>query len=130
MEDQCLGINHEVARLLYHSGVLVDMGYGVSSSGAQSSKAASLFGRIYDGGYLNDDPYGSQEAFYTSLSQYKPIYSTYPGHAFVCDGFDGNSFYHFNLGWGGSANGYYSLSNVVSNTLVSAIFDRSPDISL
>jgi hypothetical protein len=33
------------------------------------------------------------------------------GHAFVCDGYQGDNF-HFNFGWSGSGNGYYSLSNV------------------
>ena len=34
------------------------------------------------------------------------------GHAFVCDGADGQGLYHFNWGWGGSFNGYYYLSNL------------------
>jgi len=35
-----------------------------------------------------------------------------PGHAFNLDGFDGNSMYHINWGWGGANNGYYSINNV------------------
>ena len=31
------------------------------------------------------------------------------GHSFVCDGYDGNGYFHFNRGWSGSSNGYYSL---------------------
>jgi hypothetical protein len=41
-------------------------------------------------------------------SGYSP---TQGGHAFVCDGYQGNNF-HFNFGWSGSGNGYYSLTNV------------------
>ena len=33
-----------------------------------------------------------------------------PGHAFVCDGYDGNGLFHFNWGWQGRFDGYYSLS--------------------
>src|SRR5574344_7256 len=32
------------------------------------------------------------------------------GHAFVCDGYDGNGLYHFNWGWGGEYDGYYKMS--------------------
>ena len=31
------------------------------------------------------------------------------GHSFVCDGYDGNGYFHFNWGWGGMADGYYLL---------------------
>ena len=34
------------------------------------------------------------------------------GHAFVCDGYDGNGYYHFNWGWSGISNGYYLLSDM------------------
>lgn len=37
--------------------------------------------------------------------------STAGGHAFVLDGCDENDMYHFNWGWSGYANGYYSLSS-------------------
>ena len=32
------------------------------------------------------------------------------GHAWVCDGFDSEDRFHMNLGWGGQANGYYSVT--------------------
>ena len=32
------------------------------------------------------------------------------GHAFVCDGYDGEGMFHFNWGWGGMYDGYYRLS--------------------
>lgn len=32
------------------------------------------------------------------------------GHTFVCDGYDGNGMFHFNWGWEGLSDGYYSLS--------------------
>lgn len=34
------------------------------------------------------------------------------GHAFVCDGYDGKGLFHFNWGWEGISNGYYSLSDM------------------
>jgi hypothetical protein len=35
------------------------------------------------------------------------------GHAFVCDGYDSQDYFHFNWGWGGSCDGYYPLSALV-----------------
>ena len=32
------------------------------------------------------------------------------GHAFVCDGYDGEGRFHFNWGWGGRSDGYFVLS--------------------
>lgn len=32
------------------------------------------------------------------------------GHAFVCDGYDGAGMFHFNWGWSGICDGYFSLS--------------------
>lgn len=32
-------------------------------------------------------------------------------HAYVCDGYDNNGFFHFNMGWGGTNDGYYLVSN-------------------
>ena len=35
------------------------------------------------------------------------------GHAFICDGYDGNGMFHFNWGWNGQSNGFF-LMNVVN----------------
>ena len=32
------------------------------------------------------------------------------GHAFICDGYQGTDYFHFNWGWSGSNDGYYRLS--------------------
>lgn len=31
-------------------------------------------------------------------------------HAYVCDGFDSNDYFHFNFGWGGALDMYYSIA--------------------
>lgn len=33
-------------------------------------------------------------------------------HAFICDGYDGDGFYHINWGWGGVCDGYFKLSKL------------------
>ncbi len=127
MENTCYAVNNEVASLLSDCGILVNMGYSRTGSGASSTNAAMRFNEMYHTGYLNTT-LTNEEEFYTNVSNYLPMYATYPGHAFVCDGYDGNGFYHFNLGWGGSANGYYSLSSVVGKALTSAMFNVYPDL--
>lgn len=32
------------------------------------------------------------------------------GHAFLCDGYDGNGYFHINWGWGGRSDGYFTLT--------------------
>lgn len=38
----------------------------------------------------------------------RPLLMSHFNHAFVCDGYKGD-FLHFNMGWGGSMNGYYRI---------------------
>ena len=51
---------------------------------------------------------------YTELSAGRPvIYSGSKksgGHAFVCDGYDGNGMFHINWGWNSQSNGYFLLN--------------------
>lgn len=35
------------------------------------------------------------------------------GHSFVCDGYDSSNKFHFNWGWSGSCDGYYSVNSLV-----------------
>ena len=39
-------------------------------------------------------------------------HGTSGGHAFVCDGYDGDGYYHFNWGWGGYCDGNFLLSDL------------------
>ena len=34
------------------------------------------------------------------------------GHAFVCDGYDDRDYFHFNWGWGGNNNSYFSIDDM------------------
>jgi hypothetical protein len=111
-----------IALLQYHCGVAVDMMYAPDGSGAYS----------YDVPYAIEHYFGySSESYYTwkddhsnsawinllkaNIDDSWPIYysghSTAGGHAFVCDGYQDDSF-HFNFGWSGSSNGYYTLLSV------------------
>ncbi|MBQ9435327.1 MAG: thiol protease/hemagglutinin PrtT [Bacteroidales bacterium] len=114
-----------VATLMYHCGVACDMDYGLDWSGAYpvNAKKALInnFGyspnlELYD---MNDYTYSTWiSALKSELDNQRPIYySGYNeagkgGHAFVCDGYDNKSYFHFNFGWQGSGDGYFSLLNL------------------
>lgn len=113
--------NDAVATLMYGCGVSVDMGYGAVESGAVSAKVTpaliSYFN--YDQGLHSAvrAAYTStqwEEMVYNELAQNGPVYyagqSNDGGHAFVCDGYSGNGYFHFNWGWGGMSDGNFRLN--------------------
>lgn len=112
---------NEVAHLLFHCGVNVEMNYGLEFSGANTPKVAKALAEVF--GYSPSVRYLPQEAYrWTEWKAmireeldggYPLIYdgqSYYGGHAFICDGYDSNGLFHINWGWGGMSNGYFQLS--------------------
>ena len=53
---------------------------------------------------------------YKELTCSRPViylgFSGKGGHAFICDGCDGEGFYHINWGWGGQCDGFFKLSEL------------------
>ncbi len=110
-----------VAELMLACGVSVDMHYDVGESGAATIEMGNAFINIFDYSpslwMANRVYYGYDEwedMIYSNLAQGMPVlYSgagTAGGHQFVCDGYGGNGFFHFNWGWGGMSNGYFLLT--------------------
>ena len=122
MPNEVWSHNDAVATLLYHCGVSVNMNYGPNGSGAQSADVEtalrSYFG--YCGAKYRTKTSYQEEAWIAmlkaDLDQSHPIYYSGAngdsGHAFVCDGYDSNDLMHFNFGWSGSGDGYYSTYDV------------------
>ncbi|MBR4390963.1 MAG: C10 family peptidase [Bacteroidales bacterium] len=111
-----------VALLMYHCGVSVNMNFGPDGSGAYSKDVETAL-RSYFGycgaKYCEKKQYDHEvwvSMLKSELDLSHPIYysgnSESVGHAIVCDGYDENDFFHFNLGWSGSGNDYYSLYDV------------------
>lgn len=121
-----------VATLMYHCGVACNMNYNSDCRGSSGSSITSnLFGLQtffhYDNNAYYDMRHYHSESDWTNmlkneLSNLRPIYycgQSYRnenegtldgGHAFVCDGYDSNDFFHFNWGWGGYADGFFALN--------------------
>lgn len=56
-----------------------------------------------------------EDLVYNELSTNGPVFYTaqangLEGHAFVCDGYEGDGYFHFNWGWYGDSNGFFKLS--------------------
>ena len=113
----------EIAEIGYHGAVSVDMMFGPDGSGAYSNDVPYAMSTYFN--YQNSVQHISKSNYTTSawegmieteLNNDRPIYysgqSTDGGHAFVLDGYQGSNYYHFNFGWSGSANGYYTLQDV------------------
>jgi hypothetical protein len=78
----------------------------------------------YSSDYQSIDCKGNEDLMRQELDAGRPILMDgYPrpgtgledGHAFVCDGYAKDDYFHFNFGWSGSGDGYYLLSRVNPN---------------
>ena len=108
----------------YHCGVSVSMEYEnpghPSGSGAYMNKVAKAL--EYFGYYDAELHYPDEDSVWKArlrneIDHGRPILysgsSVYSGaHAFVCDGYDDEDMFHFNWGWGGYGDGFYSLTTM------------------
>lgn len=118
-----------VADLMYACGVSVNMLFNSAyqgGSGAQSrDQDAALINYFkYSRGmrYKYRDFCTSAEfedIIYDNLRQGLPVLyngrSSQGGHSFVCDGYAGDHFFHFNWGWSGMSDGYFYLARLNPN---------------
>lgn len=122
-----------VAKISYHCGVAVNMMYGLSSQGGSgaysscgpwsSACAYKAFWQYfkYDTSLFYDDRFLYTDSAWCELINEQlalghPMYyhgsDNSGGHAFVLDGSDLESRYHFNWGWAGSGDGFYAINNL------------------
>ena len=109
-----------IAQFLHHCGIAVDMQYSGNGSGAYSEDVPSALRNYFRyncddhitndnwwgvGGYTNEE--WAQMLKDGGLDENIPLYYSgqddnwQGGHAFVCDGYDENDYFHFNWGWSG-----------------------------
>ena len=127
-----------VATLMYHCGVACDMYYGSAFNGGSGSalinipnlrQGNALNGMIKYFGYsssatglvrikYDDNSWtalvrgeldASRPIIYGGVEQYSS------GHCFVCDGYDDENRYHFNWGWSGDGDGFFTLNSLTPN---------------
>lgn len=123
-----VGGNFEIAQLLQHLGISVEMMYSAGGSGAFSWDAATALKTNF--GYQSSLSYQSKSNYtqtqwnnkiIASIDANIPLYydgrdsQGNSGHAFNLDGYEGSDHFHFNWGWGGAYNGFYYLSAMNPN---------------
>ncbi len=113
---------YPIGELQYHCGVSVDMNYSPNGSGAMSEdvdNAVRDYFRYDNANFIEKSWYSTSQwitILQDELDLGRPLYysgrtTSNSGHAFVCDGYQGTNF-HFNFGWGGYGNGFYTIYNV------------------
>ena len=116
-EEECF----HIAQFLHHLGISVDMQYSGNGSGAYSDDVPDALRNYfryncddhitnYGGGWWGQGYSNEQWAQMLKdggLDEHLPLYysgsddNNQGGHAFVCDGYDENNYFHFNWGWSG-----------------------------
>lgn len=111
-----------VSTLMRYCGQAVKMDYGLGAYGGSganvyasdmvntfgySKNARSVYRMFYSVAEWED-------MIYQELANSRPVLyggsSATGGHQFICDGYDGNGFFHFNWGWSGDSDGFFVLS--------------------
>lgn len=125
MVNEVTSPNPAVAELLFHLGVSVDMDYGPDGSGMWNHKGAytlrTYFKSVPETQYLFRDSINLDwdSIILRHLDRKQILYyagwagvGSTSGHAFVCDGYQDSTYFHFNWGWGGSQDGYFYLNGL------------------
>lgn len=114
--------NSGVARIMYHSGVAVDMDYELAGSGAYTSlvdEAINSYFR-YRGtiSIVDTFPSSHEPAMLTCITGRLPVQIGGEGHSVLVDGYrdDIGNQWHMNLGWNGYMNGWYRLDSLPWDT--------------
>ena len=126
-----------VALISFHCGVCIDMGYGPDGSGGASAPIPGAMNTYFH--YSNAIVQRSRNDYDTQVwkamvrEQFDMGWPMYYGgcdtdgcHAFICDGYDDYDMFHFNLGWGGSSDGWYLIDEAPYTHPADAMFNFVP----
>lgn len=121
--------NQDVAMLLFHCGVASNMDYSPAASGAYEFDALIGMKKYFD---YSDSMAHLKRQYYPDnlwkdtirfeINHTRPVlyvgYNVWEtsGHAFVCDGYQGD-YFHMNWGWSGSCDGFWLIDNLTPQML-------------
>jgi hypothetical protein len=123
MPDVATSQNDDIATLMFHCGVALDMRYSPIGSGSYDPRDELV--KYFN--YSSMAEYVDKRSFLpgdwvnllkSELDYGRPIWyngarlSCGGGHAFICDGYQNSDYFHFNWGWGGSFDGYFYLESL------------------
>lgn len=132
MPNRVTSSNSAVATLMYQCGVSVDMNYDVAANGGSGAYVINSQSPVQHCTEYALKTYfgykttlkGVERANYSQtqwlnvikdeLNAGRPViyagFGSGGGHCFVNDGYDNNDFLHFNWGWDGAFDGYFSVN--------------------
>ncbi len=131
-----------VATLMRDCGVAVNMGYSSWESGSFDVDARAAFVNFFryspnlsfaEKAYFSESEWDAM--LHADLDNGRPVFYSGQGsggHAFVCDGYNADGYYHFNFGWGGFADGWFLTNSITPgssnfNDSQAALFGIVPD---
>ncbi len=122
MPNSISSSNQYIAELLFHLGVSVDMSYSPSGSGASTITSRDAFVDYFR---YSDYCFRAEKNNFpdvdwiylieNELQSRRPLLyrgTGSGGHAFVLDGMQNSNLFHFNWGWSGAYNGYFTINNL------------------
>ena len=111
--------NAAVATLMYALGTSAWLTYGSSTSGHNNKMAEAMRGQFnLDYKYNGKWEFSQQEweeIIYNNLTSGRPmlysgVHETQGGHSVILDGYQASTgLFHFNFGWGGNSDGWYTV---------------------
>ena len=125
MPNSIHSANNDIAQLMYHCGVSVDMDYNIADNGGSGAATADVANALTNYFDYQQSTFRSKVFFESSwvsmlkaeLDNGRPLqYSgrgSGGGHSFVCCGYDSDDNFYFNWGWSGRNDGFYALNNLV-----------------
>lgn len=140
MPDSLTSYCPDIALTMFHCGVSVSMAYGPNYSGCYNTAVVSALENYFNypvTAHWKSKTNPDWEFWVRNEldNNFPLIYSgqdpSYGGHLFVCDGYQNLHEFHFNWGWDGDYDGYYTLSNLNPGTFnftwnQEAIFEMNP----
>ncbi len=111
---------NEVAKLMYACGVGMEASYDHEIGTGSSITMAKRF-LIENFKYSSDAKIVWRHSYYANewnnliyneLQSSRPVYMQGGNHAFVCDGYGGDNYFHINWGWAGEMDGYFLFSSL------------------
>jgi len=131
MPNNLIAPNTAVQTLMYHCGVSLEMNYGPAQTGGSSTNSVDVVANALKEyfSYSSSTQFTMRENYSDNnwktllrneLDHSRPMeyagIGQGGGHAFVCDGYDANDYFHFNWGWSGYYDGNFIVDQLNPGT--------------
>jgi uncharacterized protein (UPF0305 family) len=132
----------EIAEITYHVAVSINMNFGPGGSGSNINSTPNALSTYfnYDTSvviYKNENFSQAvwEDMIREDLDLFRPVryrgQTSKGAHAMVCDGYQDPNYFHFNFGWSGNGNGFYTLEDLNGfsevQRIIKNIFPADPD---